>query len=132
VPVLAQGPNAGFSGKVVDECEIDRLLFEDKITANEHSTLNVLLRKLMKANFVGMRSPSLEAPIQSDPSIIADKKANLIRSVNRMIESIDQKIGRPKRIALVNLVLMDTPWPDPYREKDWSLKEAIARCDAVF
>lgn len=127
VPTLSQGPTGGFSGRVVDESEVDRLLFTDAITASEHATLGLLLRKLMKANFVGMRSPSLEAPIQSDPSIIADKKANLIRSVNKMIDKMDEKIGRPKRIALVNLVLMDTPWPEPS-----SLSPTIALVEPVL
>jgi hypothetical protein len=110
----------------MDESEMDRLLFHDKITANQYATLQLLLKKLMKANFVGLRSPSLEAPIQSDPSIIADKKANLIRSVNRLIEAMDKKIGRPKRIALVNLVLLDVPWPDD------SLSETISAVEAVL
>lgn len=128
VPILAQGPVGGFSGRVVDETEMDRLLFNDVITSNQHATLMVLLRKLMKANFVGVRSPSLEAPIQSDPSIIADKKANLIRSVNRLFEGMDRAIGRPKRMALVNLVLLDTAWPHDHA----SLRDAISGVEQVL
>lgn len=102
-----------YLGKIVDETEIDRLLLHDRISAMEHSILEALMRRLYKANFVGLRSPSWEAPVQSDPTIMADKKANQIRSMVRIIEQMDEKMGRTRRSALVNLVLMDAPWPEP-------------------
>lgn len=100
-----------YLGKIVDETEMDRMLLHDRITATQHSILEALLRRLYKANFVGLRSPSWEAPVQSDPSIMADKKANQIRSMVRIIEQMDKEIGQPRRTALINLVLMDAPWP---------------------
>lgn len=111
---------SGYHGRIVDETEMDRMLLHDRITATQHSILEALMRRLYKANFVGLRSPSWEAPVQSDPSIMADKKANQIRSMVRIIEQMDKEIGQPRRTALINLVLMDAPWPEP-RPKDGEL-----------
>lgn len=128
VPKLSGHNN--YSGKVVDETEIDRLLLKDAITSAEHSTLEGLLRRLHKANFVGMKSPSYDAPISADPSIVGDKRAQTIRAMVKIVDKMDrnEKIGRFKRAALINLVLMDSPWPG----SNESLKEAISALNVIF
>lgn len=115
-------------GKIVDETEVDRLLLHDRITATQHSILEALMRRLYKANFVGLRSPSWEAPVQSDPTIMAQKKANQIRAMVRVIEQMDKEMGGPRRTALINLVLMDTPWPSD----DASLHAVIDALQDIF
>lgn len=113
VPVLARGPNGGMNAKVVDESEIDRLLLRDIITPHEHSILESFMRKLHKANFAMLRSPSYEAPMQSDLTIIGDKRAQLIRSIVGIFGKLDrhEKVGPAKRRALVDLVIADVEWP---------------------
>lgn len=106
---------------MVDETEIDRLLLRDEITASEHSTLEKLLSKLSRANMGTIRSPVYEAPVSDDPSAVGDRRANQMRTVVGLIKALDNKIGPPKRKALVNLVLTDVPWPGDKA----SLKDAI-------
>ena len=128
VPKLTSPNN--YAGKVVDETEIDRLLLTDRITAAEHATLEGLLKRLHKANFVGLKSPSYDAPLSADPSIVGDRRAQMIRAMVRVITKMDEdkNIGRHKRVALVNMVLMDSPWPGD----DASLKLAVQALDTIF
>lgn len=109
VPRLTRG-NYGFNAKVMDETEIDCLLLEEVIDANEHSTLERFLGKLHKVGYVGLKSPAYDSAIHADPSIIGDKRAMAIRGVTKLIESLDNRIGKLKRMALVNLVLQDVKW----------------------
>lgn len=136
VPRLTRGA-FGYNGMVTDETEIDRLLLQNLITAAEHSTLEALLRRLHKASFVGLKSPGYDTIISADPSIVADKKAQTIRAMVRITERMDEhkKIGRAKRTALVNLVLLDTPWPyeeDAKGQPTSTLKATIAALNEVF
>jgi hypothetical protein len=124
VPVLS-GPRSGLHGRVVDESEADRLLLRSEITSSQHSTLMNLLKRLLKANF-NVRSPSLEPPVQSDGSTIGDRQAKLVLSLNGLFAGLDAKIGKPKRIALVNLVLLDAPWP-----AEFNLNECITQLDRL-
>lgn len=119
-----------YSAKIVDETEIDRLLLADRITSTEHATLEGLLKRLHKANFVGLKSPAYDAPVSADPSAVGDRKAQLIRAMVKIIEKMDshRDIGRAKRVALVNLVLVDMVWPGD----DTSLKQCIRALDSVF
>ena len=119
VPTLVS-PNA-YAGRIVDETMIDILLLKDKITASDHSALERFMEKLMKANFVGIRSPSYEAPLSADPSLVGDRRANQIRAVVGLFKRLDKDIGPPKRKALVDLVLKDAEWPGD----DASLVEAV-------
>jgi len=96
---------------VVDETEIDRLLLVDAITPSDHSILENFMRLLLKANFVGIRSPVYEAPVSADPSIVGDRRANQIRAVVSLFRKLDERIGKEKRMCLVNLVLLDRKWP---------------------
>jgi len=100
-----------YHGKVVDETEIDRLLLVDAITPSDHSILENFMRLLLKANFVGIRSPVYEAPVSADPSIVGDRRANQIRAVVSLFRKLDERIGKEKRMCLVNLVLLDRKWP---------------------
>lgn len=119
VPKLTRG-QYGFNMKIVDETEIDRLLLKGTITAAQHSALEGLMRRLQKAGFVGVRSPDYNTTT-NDPSVVADKRANIMRSMVRLFRRMDEKMGTGKRKAMVNLVLMDTPWP----ADNASLLEAI-------
>lgn len=110
VPKLS-GPNT-MAMKVVSETEIDRMLFNDKITPTQHASLEGLMRRLHKAGFVGLKSPAYDSPIHADASAVGDRKANLIRSVVALFARLDEKIGAKKRRALVDLVLKDIEWPD--------------------
>lgn len=101
----------GFHGKVVDDTEIDGLLLHDSISALEHSLLVALLQRLHKAMFVGLKSPDFNGVAYSDPSRLADRKAHAVMSVCGLVKQMDRRMGRVRRTALVNLVLLDTPWP---------------------
>jgi hypothetical protein len=111
VPILANGPNGGMNAKVVDDNEVDKLLLNETITIQHHGTLMSLMGRLIKANFVALRSPSLEAPVQSDQSLIGDRRANLIRSINAIFKQLDEQVGQGKRKALIDLLILDAPWP---------------------
>jgi len=115
------GGGMEYQGKVVDETYIDRLLLEDRINSSDHSTLEKFLHLLQKANFVGMRSPVYDAPLSADPSIVGDRRANQIRAVVSLFRRMDERLGKGKRIVLVNMVLIDRPWPDT----DEQLRDAI-------
>lgn len=110
VPKLTRG-SYGLNLRVMDETEIDRLLLKGTITANNHSTLEGLLRRLHRMGFVGIKSPNLESPVFADPAIIGDKRATALRGIVRLFMSMDKKMGAVHRRSLVNLVLMDAPWP---------------------
>lgn len=129
VPKLTRG-NYGYNAKVLDETELDRLLLADRITAAEHSTLEALLKRLHKSAFVGLKSPSYDAVISADASIVADKKAQTIRSMVKIIDKMDNhaEIGRANRAALINLVLLDIPWA----ASDGVLKDCCKALDYIF
>lgn len=127
VPALTRG-DFGYNGKVVDETEIDRLLLEDRITPSDHSSLERLLRILLKANFNPLRSPVYEAPVSADPSLVGDRRANQIRAVASLFARLDQDMGRIARVNLVNLVLMDQPWSG----SDDDLRSKIHRLERVM
>ena len=101
----------GFTGKVVDDTEIDRLLLHDEINSLEHSLLVALLNRLHVASFVGLKSPDLNGVGSSDPSRAADRKVQAVLTITGITERMDRTFGRGKRMALVNLVLMDVQWP---------------------
>ncbi len=86
--------------KVVDDCEIDRLLLRDEITANEHGTLEGFMRRLHKMGFVGIRSPNYESPIHADPSLVGDKRAASVRGMVRIFKRLNDRIGQSRRQAL--------------------------------
>jgi hypothetical protein len=114
VPKLSA--TSGYHGKVLDDNEIDTLLLKDQITATEHSMLVALLQKLHKATFVGLKSPDFNGVAHSDPSRLADRKAHAVMSVCGLITRMDQAMGRSLRAALINLVLLDVPWPDTIKK----------------
>jgi hypothetical protein len=117
-----------YAARVTDEHEIDRLLVADKITPNEHATLEGLLRRLVRANFVGVRSPTYDAPMSADPSLVGDRRANQIRTVVGLFSKLDDRLGVKRRKALVNLVLLDEVWP----KKDKTLQECIEALEKVM
>lgn len=120
VPKLTRGMY-GYNAKVVDETEIDRLVLRGIISPTQHGTLEGFLRKLHKLGFVGIKSPNLDSPVYADPTIVGDKRAQAVRGVVKIFMRLDEKMGAEKRRALVNLVLMDAPWPGD----DASLLESI-------
>ena len=101
----------GYTGKVVDDSEIDRLLLNDTISSVEYSLLVALLHKLHRATFVGLKSPDFNGVAHSDPSLMADRKANAVMSVVGIVRQMDKAMGRANRAALIDLVLLDVPWP---------------------
>lgn len=123
VPKLS-GPNT-MAMKVIDSTEIDRLLLDDVIMPSHHASLEGLMRRLHKAGFVGLKSPTYDSPIHADATAVGDKKANLIRSIVALFTRLDAKIGPGKRRALVDLVLRDVSWPGD----NASLLDAVARLD---
>lgn len=122
VPKLTRG-SYGLNGRVMDETEIDRLLLEERINPNEHSTLEAFLNKLHRVGFVGLKSPSYDSPIHADPSVIGDKRANSVLGITKLIKKLDASIGRTRRMALVNLVVMDLRW----EESDEILRECVGK-----
>jgi hypothetical protein len=112
----------------MDETAIDRLLLADRITSSEHAALEGLMQRLHKANFVGIKSPAYDAPLSIDPSAVGDRRANQIRAAVKLFAGLDRTLGREKRVALVNLVLMDVDWPDD----DASLKDAIRKLTDIL
>lgn len=110
IPRLTRG-SYGYNSKVMDETEIDRLLLKDIINASQHASLERFLKELMEAGFIGVRSPNYEAPVQSDASSSGDRKANIIRKSVAVMKRLERKVGKGRRSALVNLVILDTPWP---------------------
>lgn len=128
VPTLVRGPSGGMNGRVMDDTELDRLLLKDVISTAQHATLMGFMRRLQKASYVGVRSPSLEAPVQGDASSIADRKAHLVRAIGRVLSALDKKIGPSGRKSLIDLVLMDIAWPgDPT-----TLHVAVTALDVVM
>lgn len=101
----------GYTGKVVDDSELDRLLLTDTISSAEYSLLTALLQRLHKATYVGLKSPDFGGVAYSDPSLIADRKAKAVRSIIRTIRAMDRTMGRANRMALIDLLLLDRPWP---------------------
>lgn len=128
VPTFNRGPMGGLSGRVVDETEIDRLLLHDRITPEQYSILEALLRRLQRASYLGLKSPNYDARISADPTIVSAKKVAAIRSMVKLNSEMDSSMGAPTRMALIDLVLLDREWPGD----DASLHEAIARLRDIF
>ena len=101
-----------FHGKVIDDSEMDRLLAKDAITPMEYSLLEALLKKLHKATFVGLKSPDFNGVATSDPSHMSDRKACAVMSICHIVRVMDKLMGKANRAALINLVLLDQPWPN--------------------
>lgn len=116
------------TGKVLDEDEVDRMLFRDAITSMQHSTLQTLAKRLHSYGFVGLKSPDYSSPIHADATLVADKKAHTIRGAVHLIDKMDghPDITRERRIRLVNLVLHDAPW------KGDDLHACIKALDDIF
>lgn len=104
--------------KVLDGNEIDRLLLVDAINPSQHATLTTLANKLLACGFSALRSPDYSSPIFSDPSVVADKKANTIRGAVSIIKRMDNHslIGKYRRKQTVNLVIQDAPWKGQMEE----------------
>jgi hypothetical protein len=109
VPKLSM--SSGYNGKVIDDTEIDRLLMKDTINSMEHSLLVALFRVLRSASFVGLKSPDFNAISAPDPVGIADRKAFAVRRMASLTIVLDRQAGRAVRCALIDLVLLDRPWP---------------------
>lgn len=124
VPKLTRG-NYAFNLRVMNETEIDILLLKGTINANQHSTLEGFFRRLHRMGFVGVKSPSMDSPIFADPALVGDKRAASVRGMVQIFLRLDKKIGPAQRRSLVNLVLMDVPWP----WDDASLMESIKGLD---
>jgi|SRR6478736_502582 hypothetical protein len=119
----------GYTGKVVDDTEIDRLLLNDVIGSDEYSLLVALLHRLHRASFVGLKSPDFTGIGHvADPTRLAERKANAVLTVVHVVKVMDQKMGSVYRAALINLVLLDTPWP--YGKA--SLHDCITALDAAL
>lgn len=101
-----------YTGKVVDDSEIDRLLFLDRINALEHSLLVALLNRLHRAMFIGLKSPDFNGVAHSDPSRISERKAVAVMGICHIVKAMDKVMGHANRMALINLVLLDVPWPN--------------------
>lgn len=115
IPVLTRG-QFGMNAKVVDETEIDRLLLEDHINPSQHAALENFLNRLVRGGFVGLKSPSYDAPISADPAMVAARKSEAIRAASHMIGHLRRVVGRNKTDSLMNLVLMDKKWELPIAE----------------
>ncbi len=102
---------ANRSAKVMDETKIDQYLLIGWITQQQHSALEGFMRRLHKASFVGVKSPSYEAPMSADPSLISEKKAKAVRNIVGLFNALDIHMGYENRNRLVNLVLSDHEWP---------------------
>jgi hypothetical protein len=117
----------GYSGRVVDDTEIDRLLVRDEINSLQHSLLVALLKLLRDASFGGLKSPDLNSVFAADPVGMADRKAKAVYKMVNFTKALDRRAGRPARIALINLVLLDVPWDCPT-----SLADAILALQDIF
>ena len=117
----------GYSGKVVDDTEIDRLLVRDEINSLQHSLLVALLKLLRDASFGGLKSPDLNSVYAADPVGMAERKAKAVHRMVNFTKALDYRAGRPARIALINLVLLDIPWDCPT-----SLDAAILALQDIF
>lgn len=126
VPRLSQ--SSGMHMKVVDDTEIDRLLLRDEISPNQHATLEGFMRRLHKMGFVGVRSPDYESPVNLDPAQVGDRRANSVRGMVNIFRRLDRRITPTRRREMVNLCLMDVPWPG---DRD-SLHVCIAALDDVI
>jgi len=127
VPKITRGLY-GLNGKVMDETEIDRLLLNDTITTTQHATLEMFFARLHKVGFVGLKSPSYDSPIHADASAVGDKKAHTIRGVVKLIDMLDNSVGRDVRVKLVRLVCEDRVWGD----NNDGLSEAIVELDKIM
>lgn len=126
VPKLSQ--SSGMHMKVADDTEIDRLLLRDEINMSQHATLEGFMRRLHKMGFVGVRSPDYESPINLDPAQVGDRRANAVRGMVSIFRRLDDRITPTRRREMVNLCLMDTPWPGDQA----SLHDCIGALDDVI
>jgi len=122
------GPGNGFTGKVVDDSELDRLLYYDFISSLEHSILIALLKRLQRAQFCGIKSVDLQRETVGDPTRAADRKAQAVVGCSKLIAAMDKTMGHANRRALIDLVLLDQEWPFTIA----SLHNAVLALQRIF
>jgi len=126
--VVPRYSGSGFTAKVVDDTELDQLLYHDTITSLEHSILIALLKRLQRAEFFGVKSVDLQRETVGDPTRAADRKVQSVIGCCKLIAAMDRTMGRAQRMALIDLLILDRQWPFAPA----SLHDAIATLQRLF
>ena len=96
--------------RVLDETEIDRMLMAERITLDEHNTLESILRDLHAARMIGFRISRYEPTIPTtDPQAITDRQAMAVSKLGRLQKVLDDTYGIKIRRMIISLLVVDLP-----------------------
>ena len=97
-----------YHAKVIDGCELDKLLMEGKINPSAHNTLDRFAAILHRSGFLKSHSIDWANPGgQIDPSLSAAKKSQSVLKMVKIMEYLDRKAGRQARMSVVNMIILD-------------------------
>lgn len=95
--------------RVLDGCEIDRLLHTGRLTQIEHNLAEKFMGLAHRGGLIALKATQLGLPGggNKDPQPISQHKAMAQRRMNRIINWLDRKVGREARSLLWNVVVED-------------------------
>jgi hypothetical protein len=91
--------------RVMDQFEIDRLLYKRLISLDEHTSAENLFRDLTNAGYIRGSQWSLDANIKGDPQGISRRRSDALVRVGMAHRWLHTKIGRDATRWLVNVCL---------------------------
>lgn len=110
VAVPAPGRPGKIHLKVVDQTELDRLLYRKQITPDQWSTGDQVYNLLYRAGMLGASKSTLNVSgISGDPQHISDKKSDALVMLGVLIDHLDRACGRPTRELFLNMLILDRP-----------------------
>ena len=98
--------------RVLDANEIDKLLYRDDLTPEEHSALVGFQLDLHRANLLGPRASTWDARVSSSGFDITGTEAIFRLKANRCVEHVSKRAGPVVLRDILGLCLEDRPVAD--------------------
>lgn len=93
-----------FRLRIMDGCEMDRLLMAERISADEYCTLERLASDLFRACLTGLRAQSYEPHVSGgDNQNLSESAATKRVRVNEIICHLDSEVGERIRKLVVGV-----------------------------
>lgn len=123
--VAPEVTKGGVRTRVLDETEYDRMLMSERISFEEHSTLDGLAKRFHSAGFIGMGVVQLDRVGRSVRS--GEPRAAVSNSqLAEVMYELDRSIGTKGRAAIVAMVIDDRPLPK------WMDKKSIEKAAKII
>lgn len=104
--------------RVLDGNNIDKLLWMDALTPDEHSTLVGFQVDLHRASLLGLRAATLEAKVSGASHNLSNIEADHRLKCNQCLEFLQKNYGRQVMNIILDLCLDDKKPPDAHLWRD--------------